>query len=308
MINFRTLLIFKTKSMKSFLIFLFLVTNALSAQNVSFKGKILDQETKEPVVFAHIKFKDSDAGISTTENGEFKIVIEKKYLNSKVIISCLGYQNTTVNASELQGKNFYLVPKIEVLQEVVIGKKFESKEVLLGSTKGKKLGLIPRNKDIMVAQFIKSYRKDACCKNLKNITITFKRNSKWKLLKFSKARIRIFDKDTIKGTPKNDLLRKNLVVTIEQGQEELNLDLSRFDIEVPKEGLFVAIEILKVSTNIAILNNEVTTYAPILDTEIRKSKHKDYGNLYFYDSGLNQWQGDKTINDLILPIQIKLTN
>ena len=111
--KYRTSLIINSKTpkiMKPFLFIIFIITNTISAQIVTFNGQILDLITKEPIEYAHVSFKDFGSfGTSTNENGGFTLIVEQKYLDSKVFISCLGYEDRLVNTSELQNKSFYLI-------------------------------------------------------------------------------------------------------------------------------------------------------------------------------------------------------
>ena len=65
--------------MKKLIFFLF-ISAQLFSQQVIFKGKLVDKETKLPIVYANISFLNSDKGISSKENGEFEILIDKKLL------------------------------------------------------------------------------------------------------------------------------------------------------------------------------------------------------------------------------------
>lgn len=350
--KYRTSLIINSKTpkiMKSFLFIIFIITNTISAQIVTFNGQILDLITKEPIEYAHVSFKDFGSfGTSTNENGGFTLIVEQKYLDSKVFISCLGYEDRLVNTSELQNKSFYLKPKTEVLQEVII-RRSEAKEISLGSTKGKKLGILKKRNITMFAQFIKNNSADKCCEYLKDVTITFKE----KFHSPAKARIRILTKDKIKGTPKNDLLTKSLIITVIEKQKTYHIDLSEFDIEVPEDGFFIAIEKIIIPMNMTFIapmetstypkyfasntghlkrkdkkmkrfqyisldplvmsfekyKSEVSHYAPAINVTKKKLKHKDFGHLYLLNA--NKWEIYRNIkNDtnFIMPIEVVLSN
>jgi hypothetical protein len=325
-------------TIKQFLFILLLISNTLYAQIIPFDGKILDHYTKEPVAFAHIKFENSNIGVSTTENGNFRLIIERKHLNSNVFISCLSYQDTLVSASEIYNKGFYLKPKTTQLKEVIV-KKYEPKEITIGFTKGKRNNRhLHRQDTTMIAQFIKGNKIDSSCNYLKKITLKFTD----KVISPSKARIRIFDKDKIKGTPNNDLLSESLIITITKKQKVYELDFSELFVEVPEDGFFVAIEKLIIPMNMCFTapierstytrytsefnkkthsedsdeskllsfekyRNEVTRYAPVVYLTEKQTKYKDFGDLYSLNS--NKWEVYKKNGvSVILPIEILLSN
>ncbi len=225
-----------------FIVLLFLC-NSLFAQNIEFKGKLLDKENNSPVVYANISFLDSEKGISTTEEGTFSMYIQEKALNSKVHISCLNYKDTIVYAKFLLNKVFFLSPKAEILDEVVIQKRLE-KSVVLDPVKR---GIISMHSSglRMVAKYFPNTKKNKCCKYLRKVTIEFPRRSNKK----SKFRFRIFDVDKKTGKPKSDLLLKNIPVTIDENQTQVELDITDHDIEMPEQGFFVAFEKLFIPFN-----------------------------------------------------------
>lgn len=321
--------------MKQLLLIIFLISNTLSAQIIAYEGKLLDNETKEPIAYAHLQFTSSNIGTSTADDGKFKIFIEKKHLSSEVFISCLGYEDTTVNANQLYNKNFYLLPKTENLQEVFL-KKYESKKVTIGSIKGKRVtSHLHRQDTTMIAQLIQGNNINTSTNYLEKVTLKFTDNVNEK----SKIRIRIYDRDSISGVPHNDLLTENIIVHIDKKQNKYEIDFSDFFIEVPEDGFFVAIEKLILPINMCFeapietstypkyilefdekkhtkrseyskllsfekYREEVTLYAPEVYLSKKNEKHKDFGNLYSLNS--NKWEIYKS--GYILPIEIILSN
>ena len=93
--------------MKKLLFFLFISTQLFS-QRINFEGKLVDAKTQEPIVYANVSFLNSDKGISSNEDGTFLMNLNKKYLDSKVHISCLNYKDTVVVAKDLYKKTLFL--------------------------------------------------------------------------------------------------------------------------------------------------------------------------------------------------------
>ena len=240
------------------LIFFLLISSQLFGQKINFSGKLLDLDTKEPVVYANISFLNSNKGISSQENGAFNLLIDKKYLESKIHISCLNYKDTIVNAKDLHKNTLFLKPVSEVLEEIIL----------------------------MIAKYFPSSKKTECCNYISTIEIHFsKRHSKQ-----SKFRFRIFNKDEKTGLPKDDLLKVNLPLVLKEGELKLTVNLEAYDIEMPKDGLFVAFEKLFIPFNEYgedVNNPEAETYySPVVG--FTKYPKKKENMLYLYVKG--KWQ------------------
>tara|TARA_Y100000385_G_C12980451_1_gene588173 strand:+ start:186 stop:1151 length:966 start_codon:yes stop_codon:yes gene_type:complete len=321
--------------MKQLSLIIFLFSNILCAQIIPFEGKLLDNKTKEPIAYAHIQFKNSNKGVSTTEDGKFKLVIEKKYLNSEVFISCLNYKDTLVIAKQIFNKDFHLRPITVQLKEVVV-KKYEAKKVTIGTIKAKKKTRhLHRQDTTMIAQFITGNKIDSSINYLEKVTLKFTD----RIIQQSKIRIRIYDRDSISGAPLNDLLSESMIVIINRNQKKYEIDFTDVFVEVPEDGFFVVIEKLIIPMNRCFIapierstyprytsefnkkkeskdsekskllsfekyRDEVTLYAPVVYLSEKKEKHTDFGNLYSLNS--NKWEVYK--KGYLLPMEIVLSN
>ena len=292
--------------MKKLLFFLLLSTELFS-QNIEFKGKLVDKDSKEPIVYANISFLDSNKGISTTEKGAFTMNIPRNFLDSKIHISCLNYKDTIVLAKDLYQKTFYLNSISEVLDEVILTKRIE-KSIILDKVH-KKVEGIHSSGMRMIAKYFPSTKKNNCCNYISIIEIHFsERHSKQ-----SKFRFRIFDKDKKTGMPGNDLLKVNLPLTIKPGDLKLTVNLEDYNIEMPENGLFIAFEKLFIPFNEYGQNkldsNSEVLYSPVVGfTKYPKKKEND---LYFYVQGnWRKWALTKVkhYKKYAPAISLKLTN
>ena len=69
---------------------------------ITIRGKIVDSETKAPLIFASVMVKESNVGIVTNIDGEFALKISPSATD--IEISYLGYRNLTVSISSLKDK------------------------------------------------------------------------------------------------------------------------------------------------------------------------------------------------------------
>jgi hypothetical protein len=91
------------------------------------RGKIIDSKTSEPVSFAAVHLKNSQFGIYTNAEGDFRMLNDAGFQTDSLIVTCIGYYRLTVAFSVLKTSkmnNLKLVPNIYGLSEVrVIAKK-----------------------------------------------------------------------------------------------------------------------------------------------------------------------------------------
>jgi hypothetical protein len=114
-------------------IFLCLISFVAGAQRITISAKVVDQETKEPLVFASVGIKDKAVSTITNLQGEFDFHLSSEYNDDLLVISILGYKNYEATVSTLTGRN-NLVIELEkttfVLQEVVVKDSLTGGDVL----------------------------------------------------------------------------------------------------------------------------------------------------------------------------------
>ncbi|MFK8061453.1 MAG: carboxypeptidase-like regulatory domain-containing protein [Polaribacter sp.] len=290
--------------------FLFLISTSFFAQKINFSGKLLDVDTKEPIVYANLSFLDSNKGISTTEEGTFSMNLPEKYLNSKIHISCLNYKDTIVFAKDIYRKTLFLQPLNIVLDEIILTKRIE-KSVVLGEVKNNVQGVHTSGMR-MLAKYFPNDKRTKCCTYLEKIEIHFSdRKSQRKKAKF---RIRLFSKDQKTGLPKDDILNVNLPIETEEGQKTTVIDISAYNIEMPKKGLFIAFEKLFIPFNQYGKNESDTEneffYGPIIGYAKYRNKDRN-DNIYTFVKG--KWRASplskiKMMRKYAPAISLKLTN
>lgn len=112
------------------LLFILLPVVLLSqAEAITVTGRLLDNESKEPVVFASVYLSGGTIGTTSNEEGYFTFHIPSINDSAKVIISSIGYESIE--------RSPYEFIKDEVI--VLNSKMGELAEVLIKSTKKKKL-------------------------------------------------------------------------------------------------------------------------------------------------------------------------
>jgi len=80
-----------------------LVTFSLNAQEnfTEYNGKVIDGSSNRTLEAVSLNVNETNIGIITNSEGEFTLKVPNKYLDSKVVISLLGYNTRVIPLSEL---------------------------------------------------------------------------------------------------------------------------------------------------------------------------------------------------------------
>lgn len=98
-------------------------TDSTSDQKVKYiTGKIVDDETSEPLPYATIALKNKGKGTVTNINGDFGLKIIPDYFNDTLFVSYLGYQGREIPVKNVFGNNFTISMKREFVSipEIII--------------------------------------------------------------------------------------------------------------------------------------------------------------------------------------------
>jgi hypothetical protein len=219
---------------KKYFVFL-LFTLSLSAQ---IKGVVKDSITGKPIPYVNIWVQNENIGSTTEENGEFTINTSDK--NKKIIFSALGFEKKTIKASE--AVLVYLQPVEYQLEEVFISKRIESKQIEIGKTKNSTYQAFENGPriDTKFFPYLEHYKKT---KYIKKVSIFIDN-------KLDDASVKIhFYKVDKNGFPEEELLKKDFIVSVKSGVKKHLINVSDFNLTMPKNGIFVGFEKLIIEKN-----------------------------------------------------------
>lgn len=111
--------------MKSLLIALLLpIAIAASAQeNTRITGKVVDEETGDPLAFAHVGIFDSSYGTVANIDGDFSLIIPSHYLVENLSASYLGYELNSIPIAQISADTDLIIKlksTVTTLPELVI--------------------------------------------------------------------------------------------------------------------------------------------------------------------------------------------
>lgn len=230
--------------MKKLVIFLLCLNLFSQTANSQFRGQVIDDSTKKSVPFANLYYPISSIGTSCDENGYFKIqALSTEKLNiDSLSISCVGYKTKKIDIKNIRENSnliIYLMPQPIELAEVIIKPRKRIKEQI-------KIGNVDlfRRGHMLIGSKKAIYFK-ANQSNAKLIGISVKPretcDSAALLLSFYSVREN--------GTP-DKLISKDRIVFGDFKNKEWNrIDLSGYNIIIPKNDFYVVLEAISKLNN-----------------------------------------------------------
>ena len=219
-----------------FLICLFLVSFSITAQ---IKGVVKDSVSGKPIPYVNIWVQNENIGTTTEENGEFTISSDEK--NKNLIFSALGFEKKIIKASKAISVN--LKPIVYQLDEVlIIAERLETKKIEIGDTDNQIYQSFDNGPriDTKFFPYRPAYKKT---KFIKSVTI--ETDSR---IENATIKIHFYSVDA-NGFPSQEMLDKDFIVSVKKGTKKNLFDVTKFNLTIPKKGLFVGFEKLIIEKN-----------------------------------------------------------
>ena len=216
-----------------FLCLLFFMSISLPAQ---IKGVVVDEFNK-PISYVNIWVEKENSSTTSEENGQFLI---NCLPNKNLIFSALGYEKKTVIASE--SEKVTLKSTAFELSEVVIAKRFETKEIEIGKVKNQNYQAFQNGPriDAKFFPYLAKYKKTKYIKKVNFFTDSQLQNPNFKIHFYAVA---------LDGSPGEELLKKDFLVSVSKGVKKTFFDVSDMNLRMPKTGIFVGFEKLIIEKN-----------------------------------------------------------
>lgn len=231
------------------------ISLSLSAQEITITVK--DSVNNNTVAFATVLLQSGDKSIYAGYcSYDGTIVIDKNKEFDGVVFSCVGYTDKKILVNDLKDNVVYLSPGNYELNEIVINSKRVIDTVLLGEFNEKKRGTLSLYEQNEVAVFFKNDLE----KNVALKTFLFKI---WRIKYKTAIRLRLYKKRIFNTyyfspndpekkknyyntvIPGDDLMGENIIIYLEpQKKEIIEVDFSKYNIQMPKEGVFISVECL----------------------------------------------------------------
>lgn len=222
--------------MKQTILFL-LISFSLSAQ---VNGVVLDSISGKPIAYVNIWVENENIGTTSEENGVFSLDIKEE---KNIIFSALGYETKTIKYTEI--KEVYLKAIVYEMQEIVVSEPKKTKKITINKYKKNKINLYfgAGKQPTILAKKIEYTDQIAEYSYLKEIKFL-----SLSQIENAKIILRFFEVD-IDGKPSNDYIDENILITVEKDQKDNIVNLEKYKINIPKEGLFIAFESIIIKEN-----------------------------------------------------------
>jgi hypothetical protein len=191
-------------------------------------GKVIDQDTREPVPYANIFVQRKNAGCISDVNGEFTLNLRPTVQSDTIKITCVGYKTFRVPLSSLdvsKAKTFPLEEEVKVLKPVIISTA-EKTAILGSSTKGKRKtgwgdfqSYRGRTKGLLI--------QDVVCKSrIKSFNFRIQDNE-WDSVAF-----RLNIQQFRQGKPGETILPENILIITAAKKKWVTVDLRTYNIYI----------------------------------------------------------------------------
>ncbi|WP_445454864.1 carboxypeptidase-like regulatory domain-containing protein [Flavobacterium sp. 25HG05S-40] len=187
--------------------------------------------------YVNIWVENENNSTTSEENGVFTINCQP---DKNLIFSALGFEKKIVKASESEK----VVLKINALElnEIVIAKRFETKEIEIGKVKNESYQAFD-NGPLIDAKFFPYNPKYKKTKYLKQVAIITDSQ-----LESSSFKIHFYAVNP-DGSPGEPMLQKDYLVSVKKGVKKSFFNVVDFNLRMPKNGIFVGFEKLIIEKN-----------------------------------------------------------
>lgn len=201
------------------------------------KGVVKDSLSGNPIPYVSIWVENENIGTTSEENGEFSINVNDK--NKNLIFSALGFKKKIVKVGEANLVS--LAPMALDLPEVMISNRKDKKQIEIGRRRGvaEAFDNGPRM-DAKFFPFLTDYKKTRWIKSVAIFTDS--------RIDQATIKVHLYEVDE-NGFPGEEMLTKDLIVPIKRGISKTEVDLTDFNLEMPKNGIFVVVERLLIEKN-----------------------------------------------------------
>lgn len=108
------------------IILIFGGSGIVQSQDIILSGKMIDQNSKEPIGFVHVSLCSRALGTTSNENGDFRLILPPTAKTDSLCISCIGYVNKKISIARLMSQNtpfIELEANIEELETIQVRSK-----------------------------------------------------------------------------------------------------------------------------------------------------------------------------------------
>lgn len=257
------------------------------SQNIV-KGFVVDSKSKQPLEYVIVSTKQGDVGVYTNEKGYFELSIPSNI--DSVIISLVGFKREMIAIDKLSKPN--IVETIQLIQvnfqlpELTVKSSNKTRISQIGyiNSKQNKIYIPGSSKGGIRAVFIANENDDDVF--IKELIYRF--HSSWQE-KEAIIRVHLYKVNpySMDKEPGEELLPQSIIIKFNK-TSKLKVDISKYAIKFPDEGVYVGLEWIEGKITNKRLNFHEDWLAPVLQST------NDYPSSYTWTTQMTKsW--DKSI-------------
>ncbi|GAA4327705.1 hypothetical protein GCM10023149_31260 [Mucilaginibacter gynuensis] len=241
--------------MKILQIITFLFLPLISTGQVTLmKGEVKDSQDSSKIAYATVSLLNANRAVSTETTGLFQLLVPKYSQIDTLLVSALGYKTILIPVSIFEKNPTIILEKKAHQSTFKKYTKSKQKEILNkfnASETNFYVGLSKYRHNfnyLQIAQKLKLKHKQA---QLSSVNIERLVYSEYPNLFTPKVRfrIRIYDIDPTTLGPGAELTYKSIVINESGDKDMIKVNLSDYDIQIPSDCFFVAVEWLRIAYN-----------------------------------------------------------
>lgn len=211
------------KSISFFLLFIFF-TFQLQGQNIS--GKVIDFSSGEPLAYVSIGVMETTKGTITDENGNFILDVAGQSIKLPVRISMIGYKSLTFTIEELLKNQNIIKLKSEPIQLASVTIKPYGKIKEVGTSKYSKGTVCGWGGTDFGKGWEIGLRMELGTLPVRIKSLHFRLHKQ----SFDSSLFRLHIREIVDNMPRNELLDKNILITVTKESGWMDIDLSKYNL------------------------------------------------------------------------------
>ncbi|MGB1307983.1 MAG: carboxypeptidase-like regulatory domain-containing protein [Oceanihabitans sp.] len=257
--------------MRFTLLFVLLINFFCHSQTVN--GFVVSDKSNKALVYANITLLSKNKGSITNKDGYFTLNLRKEEFNDSLLFSYIGYKSKIISIQDLLNNPdspVRLLEEVDNLKEVILSVK-KAKYTASKTLGFNKRGIKQKISTAYGSEYATLIENDKF-KDGKVTGVIFHLNkNKSDLFEIYPAyfRIKFYEYNNDLDMPGKLLSHENILIKPENKSQKYKLDVSQYNILMPKNGIVVGIEVI--NPNIELPKNNMYAISPTLTrTQTRK--------------------------------------
>jgi len=267
----------------SFLIISLLIISSSLFSQTSCNGVIIDKNTNRKVPFANVYLSNKAVGTYSNNQGVFSLEATPE---DTIIISVIGYEKRSIPVQELENLNreIYITPKHYNLDEITVhvDKKARRNKILLGNSQLKKATTLIAHSGAEYAVYIPNDLQTEAL--ISEVVLNLKSRGR----ETPVFRIHLYAVDKETKQPGDDLLNQDLTGMITKSRNIKKFDLQKYNIVLPKDGVFVGVEWIGKLTKNDVFIDDVNDIKLAVPISFEKEQSNTFSRSAYYANRWNQ--------------------